>query len=124
MSATQPGTAAGRALLERWPFRTTKQDCCDMGGPHLDESMPVAVFPVHKRVNHYEYHPDAILAIEAEAAAAERERWQKDVQHALDALNAASDKMGYGDSVESDLLEAHATLDSILDAAAGGEGEG
>jgi len=37
-----------------------------------------------------------------------------DVQHAFDALNAAMDKIRYGDSPESDLLEAHATLDSLI----------
>ncbi len=37
-----------------------------------------------------------------------------DVQHAFDYLNAAMDKSRDGDSPESDLLEAHATLDSLL----------
>jgi hypothetical protein len=39
---------------------------------------------------------------------------RSDVQHALEAINAALDKASYGDSVESDLFEAHATLDTLL----------
>ena len=39
---------------------------------------------------------------------------EREVRHALDALNTASDKMTYGDSAEGDLLEAHATLSDLL----------
>ena len=37
-----------------------------------------------------------------------------EIQHALDALNSAMDKISEGDTPESDLLEVHACLDSLL----------
>lgn len=37
------------------------------------------------------------------------------IQHALDALNEASDLAVWGDATESSLLEAHATLSTLLD---------
>jgi hypothetical protein len=54
---------------------------------------------------------DEALATERRATV---ERIRPDIRHALIALDVALDKMAYRDTPESDLLEAHATLDSLL----------
>jgi hypothetical protein len=47
-------------------------------------------------------------------ATSESARLAEALRHVLQSINAALDKHSYGDSVEGDLLEAQATLDSLL----------
>ena len=51
----------------------------------------------------------------AEARAAARKEVLPDIQHALAMLDEVHDLAAYGDSIESSLLEAHATLSTLVD---------
>jgi hypothetical protein len=63
---SEPTTPSGRALAERFPFKSTEQTCCPY--PHDEDSGP-DIQPRHLRSTKTERRTAANLAIEAEARA-------------------------------------------------------